>query len=120
MNLLKTFSGSSIEELQYKKAKWLRSLAPAVIFIVKEEYVPSSFFGNITLKVYFIQEISDENKIKIYQSRNYIYARIYQYQINETGNVSISEQKVCYIFHKILKELEGSDGNEQSGIKGFN
>lgn len=54
MNLLKTFSGSSIEELQYKKAKWLRSLAPAVIFIVKEEYVPSSFFGNITLKVYFI------------------------------------------------------------------
>ena len=40
--------------------------------------------------------------------------------LNETGNVSISEQKVCYIFHKILKELEGSDGNEQSGIKGFN
>ena len=42
-----------IEELQYKKAKWLRSLAPAVIFIEKEEYVPSFFFGNIKLKVYF-------------------------------------------------------------------
>ena len=41
------------EELQYKKAKWIRSLAPAVIFIEKEEYAPSFFFGNIKLKVYF-------------------------------------------------------------------
>lgn len=54
MNLLKTFRGSSIEELQIKKEKWLRSLAPAVIFIVKEEYVPCFFFGDIKLKVYFI------------------------------------------------------------------
>ena len=54
MNFLKTFRGNSIEELQYKKAKWLRSLAPAVIIIVKEEYVPSFFFGDIKLKVYFI------------------------------------------------------------------
>ena len=53
INLLKTFRGNSVEELQYKKAKWLRSLAPAVIFIEKEEYVPSFFFGDIKLKVYF-------------------------------------------------------------------
>lgn len=53
MNFLKTFRGNSIEELQYKKAKWLRSLEPAVIFIEKEEYVPSFFFGDIKLKVYF-------------------------------------------------------------------
>ena len=53
MNLLKKFRGNSIEEVQYKKAKWLRSLAPAVIFIEKEEYVPSFFFWNIKLKVYF-------------------------------------------------------------------
>ena len=53
MHLLKTFRGNSVEELQYKKAKWLRSLSPAVIFIVKEEYVPSFFFGDIKLKVYF-------------------------------------------------------------------
>lgn len=53
MNFLKTFRGNSVEELQYKKAKWLRSLAPAVIFIEKEEYVPSFFFWNIKLKVYF-------------------------------------------------------------------
>ena len=54
MNLLKTFRGNSIEELQYKKAKWIRSLAPAVIFIEKEEYAPSFFFGNIksTKRVY--------------------------------------------------------------------
>ena len=32
--------------------------------------------------------------------------------LNETGNVSISEKKVCYIFCKILNELEGSDSNE--------
>lgn len=36
------------------KEKWLRSLVPAVIFIVKEEYVPCFFFGSIKLKVYFI------------------------------------------------------------------
>ena len=54
MNLLKTFRGSSIKELQIKKEKWIRSLAPAVIFIVKEEYVPCFFFGSIKLKVYFI------------------------------------------------------------------
>lgn len=54
MNLLKTFRGNSVEELQYKKAKWLRSLAPAVIFIEKEEYVPGFFFWDIKLKVYFI------------------------------------------------------------------
>ncbi len=53
IKLLKTFRGKSIKELQNKKAKWLRSLAPAVIFIEKEEYVPSFFFGNIKLKVYF-------------------------------------------------------------------
>lgn len=53
MNLLKTFRGNSVEELQYKKAKWLISLAPVVIFIEKEEYVPSFFFGDIKLKVYF-------------------------------------------------------------------
>lgn len=53
MNLLKTFRGNSVEELQNKKAKWLKSLAPAVIFIEKEEYVSSFFFGNIKLKVYF-------------------------------------------------------------------
>lgn len=45
MNLLKTFRGNSVEELQYKKAKWLRSLEPAVIVIEKEEYVPSFFLG---------------------------------------------------------------------------
>ena len=54
MNLLKTFRGNSAEELQYKKAKWLRSLAPAVIFLEKEEYIPSFFFRDIKLKVYFI------------------------------------------------------------------
>lgn len=53
MDNIKTFRGNSIKELQYKKTKWLRSLAPAVIIIVKEEYVPSFFFGNIKLKVYF-------------------------------------------------------------------
>lgn len=53
MNLLKTFRGNSVGELQYKKTKWLRSLAPTVIFIEKEEYVPSFFFGDIKLKVYF-------------------------------------------------------------------
>ena len=53
MSLLKTFRGNSIEELQYKKAKWIRSLEPAVIFIEKEEYTPSFFFGNIKLKIYF-------------------------------------------------------------------
>lgn len=53
MNFLKTFRGNSVEELQYKKAKWLRSLAPAIIFIEKEEYVSSFFFGDIKLKVYF-------------------------------------------------------------------
>lgn len=37
MNLLKTFRGNSVGELQYKKAKWLRSLVPAVIFIEKED-----------------------------------------------------------------------------------
>ena len=54
MNLLKTFRGNSVEELQYKKRKWLRSLEPAVIIIEKEEYVPNFFFGDIKLKVYFI------------------------------------------------------------------
>lgn len=53
MNFLKTFRGNSVEELQYKKAKWFRSLAPAVIFIEKEEYVPSFFLGNIKLIVYW-------------------------------------------------------------------
>ena len=53
MNLLKTFRGNFIEELQYKKAKWIISLAPAVIFIEKEEYVPGFFFWDIKLKVYF-------------------------------------------------------------------
>lgn len=53
MNLLKTFRGNSVEELQNKKRKWIRSLAPAVIFIEKEEYVPSFFFKDIKLKVYF-------------------------------------------------------------------
>lgn len=54
MNCLKTFRGNSIEEVQYKKAKWVRGLEPAVIIIIKEEYVPILFFGNIKLKVYFI------------------------------------------------------------------
>ena len=53
MNLLKAFRGNSVEELQYKKRKWLRSLEPAVIIIEKEEYVSSFFFGDIKLKVYF-------------------------------------------------------------------
>lgn len=53
LSLLKTFRGNSIEKLQIKKAKWLRSLAPAVIFIEKEEYAPSFFFGDIKLKIYF-------------------------------------------------------------------
>lgn len=53
MNFLKIFRGNSIEELQNKKRKWIRSLAPTVIFIEKEEYVPSFFFGDIKLKVYF-------------------------------------------------------------------
>lgn len=53
MKFLKTFRGNSIEELQNKKRNWIRSLAPAVIFIEKEKYVPSFFFGDIKLKVYF-------------------------------------------------------------------
>ena len=43
MNLLKTFRGNSVEELQYKKAKWIRSLAPAVIFIEKKNMYLVSF-----------------------------------------------------------------------------
>lgn len=53
MNFKKTFKGNSIEEVQNKKRKWIRNLAPAVIFIEKEEYVPSFFLGNIKLKVYW-------------------------------------------------------------------
>lgn len=54
MYLLKTFRGNSVEELQYKKIRWIKSLAPAVIFIAKEEYTPSFFFRHIKLKIYFL------------------------------------------------------------------